>query len=341
MMKPKKNIRRKIRYPLEIGAFRLGAFLVPLLPRVFIIALCNAVGEIGYYVCSRERKTGFTNLDTVFGNTKTDREKRKILKKSFAGFAMTTLDLFWFSRNTQKRLASYHRFVPENSPYLERRAQILITAHSGNWELIGLESGLRELNLACIAATTKNKAVDQYLTRLRQQTGLIVIPRENSLRKLIHRFRNNGKTAFVLDQNTPPEKGGIWVNFLGMPTPISPGPAHLAYRTGTDIVMAFSKPQASGKYESHTGPIITPPPFCKEHNQDEVVQQLTQQIVDVISQHIIDHPESWIWSYKYWRDIFPGDNPSHYPDYRKQAKRSLNQKARARSFGSTASNPTV
>jgi KDO2-lipid IV(A) lauroyltransferase len=327
-MKSKNNIRRKIRYPVEIGAFKLGALFIPLVPRILIVALSNAVGELGYYVCARERTTGLANLATVFGGTKTDREKRTILKKSFASFAMTTLDLFWFSRNTKKRLARYHRFAPENSPYLERRAQVLITAHTGNWELIGLESGLRGLNLASIAATTKNKAVDQYLIQLRQQTGQIVIPRENALRKLIHRFRNDGKVAFVLDQNTPPEKGGIWVNFLGTPTPMSPAPAHLAYRTGTDIILLFSKPLANGRYETYTGPIITPPPFCKELDKNEVAQKLTQQIVDVISQHIIDHPESWIWSYKYWRDIFPGDTPDRYPFYSRPVAIPKTHKAR-------------
>lgn len=281
-----------------------------------LISLCNAAGTLSYYFCTRERQTGIANLDIVFGNAKTSREKKIILKKSFASFALTMLDLFWFSRHTEKRIAQYQTFIPSVGPYFENRAQIIITAHAGNWELIGLESGLRNLNITSVAATTKNKIVGNHLTQLRQLTGQNIIAKEGALRALIHRFRNNGKAAFVLDQNTSPDRGGIWVDFLGIRTPVSPAPAHLAYRTGTEIIFAFSQPIEGGKYEAHTGSIITPPPFDKTKNQAEVVHQLTQQILDVISQHILSHPESWLWSYKHWRHIAPGDAPSNYPVYR-------------------------
>ena len=135
------------------------------------------------------------------------------------------------------------------------------------------------------------------------------------MRTLVNRFRNGGKAAFVLDQNTPEEQGGIWIDFLGMPTPVSSAPAHLAYRTGTDIIFAFSQPTKRGVYEAHTGQVISPPPFDKAADQKEIVAALTQQIMDVVSERIRAHPESWLWSYKHWREIAPGTDPSIYPAY--------------------------
>jgi KDO2-lipid IV(A) lauroyltransferase len=314
-MRSSKQIRRAIRQPVETFFFRLGTVCVPLLPRLAITAFASVAGTATFLFAKRERQTGLANLNTVFGDSKADAEKKMILKKSLGSFALTMADIFWFSKKTEKRVGKYQRFVPETGPYFEHRAQVIITAHTGNWELIGLESGLRGLDVASVAAITKNAAVDQYLNALRQQTGQTIIPREGAMRTLVSRFRNNGKAAFVLDQNTPEKQGGIWVDFLGMPTPVSSAPAHLAYRTGTEIIFAFSQPAGGGKYEAHTGPVIHPPPYDRQQDQDAIVKALTQQIVDVISAQIRAHPEHWLWSYKHWRNVAPGDDPAKYPVY--------------------------
>ncbi|MEI6892929.1 MAG: lysophospholipid acyltransferase family protein [Pontiella sp.] len=310
-----KKIRRTIRRPLETFGFRLAAIVIPLFPRFLITFITWVAGSITFYVASRERRVGLANLDTVFGDTKTSAQKKVILRRSLISFTRTMTDIFWFSLNTEKRLKKCQTFVPSSGPYFESKAHVIITAHTGNWELIGLESGLLGIDVASVAAITKNNSVDKLLNTLRERTGMAIIPRKGAMRTLIARFRNQGKAAFVLDQNTSEDQGGIWVDFLGMPTPVSSAPAHLAYRTGTDIIFAFSQPTAHGCYEAHTGPVITPPPFDKSADLKDVVQALTQQIMDVVSLQIRTHPESWLWSYKHWRTHAPGSDPSRYPNY--------------------------
>lgn len=288
---------------------------IPLLPRRMLVGLIRIAGSATYYFAGRERRIGMANLDIVFGNTKTAAQKKSILKQSLGSFAQTMADIFWFSKQTEKRVRKYQTFIPSTGPYFEHRAQLIITAHTGNWELIGLESGLLGLDVASVAAVTKNAAIDKLLTSLRQKTGQSIIAREGALRTLINRFRQNGKAAFVLDQNTPEDEGGIWVDFLGIPTPVSSAPAHLSYRSGTEIIFAFSHPVAGGKYEAHTGPVIQPPSYDKQKDQAAVVKALTQQIMDVISAHIRAHPESWLWSYKHWLRHAPRTDPALYPDY--------------------------
>lgn len=290
-------------------------FCIPLLPRMVLVGLIRFAGSATYYIAGRERRTGMANLDMVFGSTKSTSNKKAILQKSFTSFAQTMADLFWFSKQTEKRTRKYQTFEPDSGPYFENRAQIIITAHTGNWELIGLESGLLGLDVASVAAVTKNKAVDAMLNTLRQKTGQTIIAREGALRTLINRFRQNGKAAFVLDQNTPEDQGGIWIDFLGIPTPVSSAPAHLAYRTGTEIIFAFSHPVSGGRYIAHTGQMISPPQYDRKQDQNAIVKDLTQQIMDVISNQIRAHPESWLWSYKHWRRHAPGIDPALYPVY--------------------------
>ncbi len=310
-----KDKRRALRRPVETFFFRLGTFCIPLFPRPVIVGFAKLAGLLTFHLGKRERTVGMANLDAVFDDTKTQAEKKAILQKSLISFACTMTDIFWFSKNTEKRSAKYQTFIPEAGPYFESHAQIIITAHMGNWELIGLESGLRGLDVGSVAAVTKNQAVDKHLNALRQRTGQTIIAREGAMRTLIARFRKNGKAAFVLDQNTAESEGGIWVDFLGMPTPVSSAPAHLAYRTGTEIIFAFSHPQKGGKYEAFTGKVIQPPPYDKQQDQEAIVKDLTQQILDVVSKEILAYPETWLWSYKHWRNVAPGDDPTKYPTY--------------------------
>ena len=314
-MSRSKKIRRALRKPVETFLFRVAMVCVPLIPRRLLVFIIRFSGSATYYLARRERRTGMANLNMVFGNTKTETQKKSILKQSLVSFAQTMADIFWFSKDTEKRVRKYQTFVPSTGPYFEHRAQLIITAHTGNWELIGLESGLLGLDIASIAAVTKNASVDAMLNTLRQQTGQTIVAREGALRTLINRFRQNGKAAFVLDQNTAEGQGGIWVDFLGIPTPVSSAPAHLAYRTGTEIIFAFSHPVSGGRYEAHTGHVIQPPAYDKEQDQSTVVKALTQQIMDVISMQIRNHPEHWLWSYKHWRSQAPGTASALYPAY--------------------------
>ena len=312
-----KTLRRKVRRPLETGGVMLLEVLIPLLPRSVIVGLSKLIGRVAMLVPTREKSVGLKNLDAVFGTQKSVAEKRKILEISFATFTLTMLDLFWFSRNPEKRISNYVTFeaCALRDSFFEDKPLVCITAHMGNWEVMGQAAALQGADLASIAATLKNKAVDTILIKQRERTGQTIIPQKGALKTLISRFRKKGKAAFVLDQNTDVKDGGIVVDFLGLPMPVSPAPATLAYRTGTEIIFGFCIPKAGGHYCITFTKIITPPPFQKSLSTADVATELTRQIQDEISTQILQHPEFWLWSYKHWRRNDGVDYPAHYPEY--------------------------
>ncbi len=312
-----KLLRRKVRRPFETGGMRLLELLIPLLPRMTLVRLAKLIGRIAMMVPSRERNVGLKNLDAVFGSSKSPVEKRKILETSFATFTQTMLDIFWFSKNPEKRILAYVNFEEGTlrDSFFEDKALICITAHLGNWEIMGQTCALMGADLATIAATVKNKAVDQILINQRERTGQTIIPQKGALKTLISRFRKKGKVAFVLDQNTNVSDGGILVDFMGLPMSVSPAPASLAYRTGTEIMLGFCLPEPGGRYRIRILKNIHPPPFQKDLDAAGVALELTQQIQDEISEQIRLHPEFWLWSYKHWRRNEGRDYPAHYPEY--------------------------
>lgn len=309
--------RRAIRRPFETGAYLLLKWTIPHLSRSALVRLARFIGKVAVKFPVREREVGLKNLDAVFGNSKTDREKVEILTTSLITFAQTMLDVIWFTKDSEKRMAKYVRFedLPLTESFFEDKAIICITAHFGSWEVIGQAAAARGADLASIAATLKNKTVDRILIEQRELTGQTIIPQKGALKLLISRLRKKGKAAFVLDQNTAESDGGIVVDFLGLPMPVSPAPAALAYRTGTEIMFGFCIPQKNGEYRIIIPDHIIPPPFDKAADMDAVVFGLTCRIQDIISEYILQYPEFWLWSYKHWQRKPGKTYPANYPDY--------------------------
>lgn len=287
------------------------------MPRASVIGLSRLAGAVAMALPLREKRYGLENLDAVFGDTKSDREKHVILRSSFATFTLTMLDVFWFSKNPEKRIHKYVQVEDSanKDSFFEDKAIICITAHLGSWEILGQTASLMGADLASIAATIKNPNVNRLLIERREKTGQTIIAQKGALKTLISRFRKKGKAAFVLDQRTPEDKGGVIVDFLGLPMPVSSAPAALAYRTGTEIYLGFCIPQQGGHYKVILPKVIAPPEFSKERDADQTAIELTQQIQNEISKIILQYPQFWLWAYKHWRRVEGQTYPDNYPTY--------------------------
>jgi Kdo2-lipid IVA lauroyltransferase/acyltransferase len=135
-------------------------------------------------------------------------------------------------------------------------------------------------------------------------------------------LKNGGLVALLLDQNTQLNEGGVFVDFFGVPATVSAAGASLAYRTGTGIAFGFSIPDANGCYHIHLPPVINPPPYRRE-NADQATLELTRQITRVYEDMIRAHPECWLWMYKRWKHIRPGDSRERYPFYSSELRADL------------------
>ncbi len=165
--------------------------------------------------------------------------------------------------------------------------------------------------LHSIAMPVKNPIVDRLLIERREVTGQKIVPRTGALRKLLNVLRNNGKAAFLVDQNTEEDDGGIWVDFFGLPVPVTPAPVAMASKTGSEIFIGFCAPQPGGHYRIYTTESILPP----ERTDEEATRKLTQQILAAIEREVTRHPEHWLWMYKRWKKTKHPEDADRYPFY--------------------------
>ena len=317
-MNPLKFIRRKIEFALTLAA----CWLIAPLPRRAVLALARGIDTLGYHFAGRLKAVGRANLDLVFGDTLPPNEKQRILKASCRTFALVALDIAWFSRDTAKRIADWTAFEREPGEVIGGKPYICITGHFGNWEVLGLAAALRGYPLASVATPLKNPVVDRILRRQREATGQIILDREGAVRSMLRTLKEGGRVALLLDQNTQINEGGVFVDFFGVPATVSAAGASLAYRTGTGIAFGFSIPDANGRYHIHIPPTIAPPPYRREH-ADEAILDLTRQITRVYEDMIRTHPECWVWLYKRWKHVRPGDARDRYPFYTSELRPDL------------------
>jgi len=308
---------RQIRQVFETPLVKAGAFLISRLPRGVVVRLAQGLGAVAYAISPKLRRVGRANLDLVFGSERTDQEKRRILRKSFENFSLVLLDLFWFSRNPRERILKYMRYG-ENADWLFcKKAQICLTGHMGNWELGGRAVSSRGTPLASVALPLKNAAVDALLNQARESTGQTVIPRQGAVKAMLKFLRQGGKVAMLLDHNTLPSEGGVFLDFFGLPATVSVSTEALAFRTKAEILFVFCMPCKDGSYLTQISGRMDASTLSEASDRDRA---LTQHITRVYEKAIRQYPEQWLWTYKRWKYIRPGDDPARYPFYAKPLK---------------------
>ena len=297
---------------IEFAATVVAHAIVPVLPRPLLLFLSRSAGSLAHHSSKKLRRIGLQNLDHVYGDSKTLTEKEAILKKVFQNYALMGLDLFWFSKHTEKRMRK-HMIIDEAVNMLaEPRPFMVLTGHFGNWELIGQAVNVFTTPLHSIAAPLKNPKVDALFVKLREQSGQKIIPQKGAMRQMMKVFKENGNVALLLDQNTLPRDGGVFVNLFGLPVPVSSAPAAMLRIAQCDVAVGFCLPQEDGNYRAYIRTTLKPPSKRADAQElKEYVQLMTNQMEEVI----LERPDCWLWVYKRWKYIHEGINPEDYPPY--------------------------
>ncbi len=308
---------KRFRKSLEAPFMRLGLAVVPRLPRRAILGLARLLGAVGFACSARNRCLGLANLDLAFGEALTVAEKRGILRRSLQNISLVMLDLLWFSRDSAARMERWFEAAPSLKAAMERRvARVGVTGHFGNWELMGRYWAMKSGGLMSVAMPLKNPVVDQLLQAARQVTGQQIIPREGALKKLVRCLRDGGTVGLLLDQNTAPQQGGIFVDFFGKPVAVSPAAGLLAPMTGAEILFAYALPRPDGTYLGEVSHVL-PPAEIAALDRATAARDLTQRITGFYEEAIRARPDCWLWSYRRWRHIPEGTMSDGFPSYAK------------------------
>lgn len=291
---------------------------VPLLPRESLVALGRGFGRWAFLLGGRERRVAFANLDLAYGGSLSARAKRRIARQSFEHFGLVALELFWGTRVTPRLLARIVEIDPNDVQRIvdhlakNQRGGVALASHAGSWEIMNLVASSR-VPFSTLARRLRNEPLNDLVNENRRALGSQVILHDDAARGILRALRENRFVGIPLDQNTRPDRGGIYVDFFGKPVAASRALALFALRTDNPVFWSQCIPLRGGRWRLVWG---EPIPLPTEGTRDARERALTQTLVTVIESWVRAHPGSWLWMYRRWK-YRPTEDATSFPFYSK------------------------
>lgn len=138
-----------------------------------------------------------------------------------------------------------------------------------------------------------------------------MIDSEGAVRQILKALKDRRPVGILADQNLRPDKGGVFVDFFGLPTTCPLTPATLALKLKVPVLVVALVRSDDG-FEMILRHLAKP---ISEYGSE---QELTQAIVNCNEELIRQYPEDYAWLYRRWNFI-PNDAPpelrARYPWY--------------------------
>jgi KDO2-lipid IV(A) lauroyltransferase len=267
------------------------------LPREKALRLAELTGELFYNlprvkrVCEENLK--FTGFPLSLG------------KESFKNFLKCATDFLRLRKLSFRELQNL--FYPVDPSVVPKGGGILLTAHLGNWELMGaLFSKLSGGALSVVAKPMKNRRVDAFINSIRENWGVKVIPTGRGV-EVLRELKKGRFVGILLDQR-PKVKEGVLTTFLGRKTYTNKGAALLSIKSGKPAIPEFCYAEG-GKYRIEVGDPIYP--------EGKSVEELTQLYTQEIEKAVRKRPEQWFWFHRRWK------NSPEFKEWKGEIKRTL------------------
>ena len=271
--------------------------MVAALPLAAARALGRGLGSVAYQVARRHRVEVLAEMARCFPGEEPAALKAR-LRRVYRNLGVNAMELLRWVSGGREELESTIRtqgFEHVETVLARGRGGLVLTAHVGNFDLLGLWAA-RRYPLTIISKSLRQGGANRFWMEAREASGLKILPRKNSYRACRSVLKKNEVLGFILDQNMRREQG-VFVDFFGKSACTTPGLAFLSAHGQAPVLPVFLVREADGSQTALFLPPVEPPAARDEKAILEATQVYTRIIEDVIRQH----PDQWIWMHRRWR----------------------------------------
>jgi KDO2-lipid IV(A) lauroyltransferase len=136
----------------------------------------------------------------------------------------------------------------------------------------------------------------------RRASGLNIFAERGGVREVLRWLRRGNVLGLVVDQRTPPSRGGIRAPFMGQQVWTSTAAAKLALRTGAALVPVRIERRPDGEHDMFVEREIE----VDAARGPEAERRLTARINRVVERWVRARPELWLWLHRRFADVRPG-----------------------------------
>jgi KDO2-lipid IV(A) lauroyltransferase len=272
---------------------RAVQFTCCLIPLSFRPCIGKFLGVLTYSLSIHRKALARANLAVILGE-----DKRCLALEVFQNMGMSLVEFIslpFLSPKDLKEFCLLHGKENLIKALSIGKGAILLTAHLGNWELIGARLALEGFNV--ISPARPQDKFEEKVNQIRSSKGYKTVSIDNGIIPLIPFLKKGAIVGVLSDQNIL--VGGVKVPFFGVPVSTPPGAAILALRSGAPVLPAFDV--RIGK--RHLVYLGQPIPLIKKGNFRENVYKNTAKFNEIIEEWVRKYPEQWLWAHHRWRRV--------------------------------------
>lgn len=279
---------------------RAVAGLIQHLPYRVALTMGWGIAWLIFYGLRYRVAAAKARIREVFGTRYSNREVNRIAWLSWRNFCFTAVEMARISVSSPAWIRSVVNVGDADRKILAHvqtgQGAIIALPHMGSWEMATLTSLARGIRLFTVIGYQKNQLVEEYIRRMRLETGFETLLRSSSVLKGIIRKIREGKVLALLPDvrsRTP----GVAVQFLGKTVNIAGGMGLIAKMTGVPVFPCVLTRQG---WARHRCRIMDPvwPDARLEKKEDW--RRITQEVFDIFDRAIREQPEQWFWFNKRW-----------------------------------------
>lgn len=167
------------------------------------------------------------------------------------------------------------------------RGVLLVSAHMGNWEMVGQAAALAGAPVAAIARPMRTPRLERLLIAFRERCGVRTLVRQKAGTSLaVARWlQRGGVFACLVDRASSGRR--IELPFLGAMTRLPLGPFDLACRLGSIVVVGSARRLPQG---------MTRVTFRQVTGGSAIdAHETARQVLQTLEQELGPEPERWLW----------------------------------------------
>lgn len=284
------------------------------------MGLARLLGWMGYKLCSEDRRVALANLDIAFGSTLTADRKKQLARESFVTLATSMVGLLWTRRAKPQDILSRIEFDLTQIEQIRAvqaagRGLVMVIPHLRHWELCGVSYPLVLQPVTAIAEPGVNPHIDDMITDSRRSTGNKIVPPRNALLAMVRDVMRGKPVALFIDVNARRGRGGIWMDFFGIPVYHSVAAAELAIKSKGVIVCCVPRPLPDGRVRIDFSQFIDSSTLAATSREAQV-HELSEKCLGYYESVIRQSPELYLWTYKRWKRR-PSEPVGPFPFYSK------------------------
>lgn len=289
-------------WPTWIGIFILRA--LTFLPYRMQMSIGRFIGYLSYRLIPRRRHIVETNIRVAFPDLN-DEEQKSLVKKTFASTGMgifETAMAWWGSKRRLQSMVTIKGIEYLQNALAQGKGVILLSAHFSSLELSGrLLSFTQPFQVTYKRA--HNPLMDAIVRHSRKKNFIDAINTYDT-REMITGLKKNVATWYAMDQDFG-ARLHVFAPFMGIPTCTLVTTSKLAKMSGAIVVPYFPKRlDDCCKYELTIHPALAN--FPSGDDLDDATQ-----INDLITQHVKEAPDQYLWVHRRFKTRPPGD-PDFY-----------------------------